>query len=171
MKALQTLLTYLLHLEKCQESTTFPASNMSHLTQIHSHHETHYKPYPDQCTYDCHLVHQMMTLPQKSPYQILGQLQQMLQSTQKTKNKEEEEDFQTVPLNDDHWTSKEIPERTLCIHEHGLPHGLCPYPCPYVNYQVSSYVDSLDLSDISEFEDYMVTSSDEDIQALEDMPY
>ena len=39
-----------------------------------------------------------------------------------------------VPLNDDHWTSEEIPERTLCIHEHGLPHGLCPYPYPYVNY-------------------------------------
>ena len=42
---------------------------------------------------------------------------------------------------------------------------------PYANYQISSYVDSLDLSDISEFEDYMVTSSDEDIPALEDMPY
>ena len=27
------------------------------------------------------------------------------------------------------------------------------------------------LSDISEFEDYMVTSSDEDIPALEDTPY
>ena len=34
-----------------------------------------------------------------------------------------------VPLNDDHWTSEEIPERTLCIHEHGLPHGLFPYTC------------------------------------------
>ena len=84
---------------------------------------------------------------------------------------EEGEDFQTVPLNDDHWTSKEIPERTLCIHEHGLPHRLCPYPCPYVNYQIPSYVDSLDLSDISEFEDYMVTSSNEDIPALEDTLY
>ena len=51
-----------------------------------------------------------------------------------------------VPLNDDHWTSEEIPERALCIHEHGLPHGLCPYPCPYTNYQISSYIDSLDLS-------------------------
>ena len=54
-----------------------------------------------------------------------------------------------VPLNDDHWTSEEIPDRTLCSHEHGLPHGLCPYPCPYVNYQMPSYIDSLDLSDIS----------------------
>ena len=77
-----------------------------------------------------------------------------------------------VPLNDEHWTSKEIPERTLCIHELGLPHGLCPYPCPYVNYQMPSYMDSLeDLSDILDFEDYMVTSSDEDIPAFEDTPY
>ena len=43
---------------------------------------------------------------------------------------DEEEDFQMVPLDDEHWTSKETPERTLCIHEHGLPHGLCPYPHP-----------------------------------------
>ena len=34
-----------------------------------------------------------------------------------------------------------------------------------------SYLHSLDLSDISDFEDYMVSSSDEDIPAFEDMPY
>ena len=84
---------------------------------------------------------------------------------------EEEEDFQTVPLDDDYWTTKEIPDRTLCIHEHALLHGLCPYPCTYGNYQVSSYVDSLDLSDISDFEGIMITSSNEDIPALEDTPY
>ena len=88
-----------------------------------------------------------------------------------SEDKEEEEDFQMVPLNDDHWTSEEIPERTLCIHEHGLPHGLCPYPCPDVNYWIPSYIDSLDLSGILGFEDYMVTSSNEDIPALEDRPY
>ena len=76
-----------------------------------------------------------------------------------------------VPLDDDHWTSKEIPERTLCIHEHGLPHGLCPYPCPYVDYQMPSYIDSLDLSDILAFEDYMITSSNEAIPAFGYMPY
>ena len=32
-------------------------------------------------------------------------------------------------------------------------------------------MDSLDLSDISDFEDIMITSSDEDIPALEDTPY
>ena len=84
---------------------------------------------------------------------------------------EEEEDFQMVPLNDDHWTTEEIPNRTLCIHEHALPHGLCPYPCPYANYLTPSYADSMDLSDISNFKDIMIMSSDEDIPALEDMPY
>ena len=62
---------------------------------------------------------------------------------------EEEEDFQMVPLNDDHWTTQDIPDRTLGIHEHALPHILCLYPCPYANYQIPLYVDTLVLSDIS----------------------
>ena len=37
-----------------------------------------------------------------------------------------------------------------------------PISMPIANYQ-TSYFDTLDLSDISEFEDYMTTSSDEDI--------
>ena len=82
-----------------------------------------------------------------------------------------EEDFPTVPLHDEHWDMEEIPERTLCIHEHSLPHGLCPYPCPYANYQTSSYYDSLELCDISEFEDIMTTSSNEDIPPLKDIGY
>ena len=85
-------------------------------------------------------------------------------------SEDKEEDFQMVPLDDEHWTSEETPERTLCVHEHGLPHGLCPYPCPYMNYQMPSYMDSLDLSDISDYEDYMVTSSNEDIPGMEEMP-
>ena len=84
---------------------------------------------------------------------------------------EEEEDFQTVPLDDEHWDMEEIPDRHLCIHEHSLPHGLCPYPCPYLDYQAPSYYDNLDLSDISEFEDLMTTSSDEDIPVLDDIGY
>ena len=35
----------------------------------------------------------------------------------------EEEDFQTVLLDDEHWTTKEIPDRPLCVHEHLLSHG------------------------------------------------
>ena len=83
---------------------------------------------------------------------------------------EEEEDFPMVPLDNDHWTTKEIPERLFCVHKHGLPHGLCQFPCPYTN-----YLDSLDLSDISNYEeffvDYMITSSDEDIPGMEVTPY
>ena len=73
-----------------------------------------------------------------------------------------EEDFQTILLEDECWNLEKIPDRPLCIHELSLPHGLCPYPCPYANYQ-TSYYNTLDLSDISKFEDIMTTSSDEDI--------
>ena len=83
----------------------------------------------------------------------------------------EEEDFQTVLLNEEHWDMEEIPDRHLCIHEHSLPHGLCPYPCPYSDYQASSYYNTLDLSDIPKFEDVMTTSSNEDISALNDIRY
>ena len=74
-------------------------------------------------------------------------------------------------MDDKHWTTEEVPDRPLYIHEHALPHGLCLYPCPYVDYLIPSYADSLHLSDISNFEDIMIMSSDEDIPALEDMPY
>ena len=46
-----------------------------------------------------------------------------------------------------------------------------PYPCPYANYQMPSYIDSLDLSDILDYEDYMVTSSNEEIPGMEEVPY
>ena len=81
---------------------------------------------------------------------------------------EEEEDFQTVPLDDAHWDMEEIPDRHLCIQKHSL---LCPYPCPNSDYQASSYYDTLDLSNISELEDLMTTSSNEDIPALKDVEY
>ena len=81
---------------------------------------------------------------------------------------DEEEDFQTIPLDDEHWTTEEIPDRPLYIHEHTLPHRQCPYPCPYVDYQTPPYFETMDLSGISKFEDLMTTFSDEDIPALED---
>ena len=84
-------------------------------------------------------------------------------------NPEEKEDFPTVSIDDEHWNMEEIPDRHLYIHEHSLPHGLCPYPCPYSDYMTSSYYDTLDLSDISKFEDLMTTSSDEDIPALDEV--
>ena len=45
-------------------------------------------------------------------------------------------------------------------------------PMPlHANYQMPSYMDTLDLSDISDYEDYMVTSSNEDILGMEVVPY
>ena len=84
---------------------------------------------------------------------------------------EEEEDFQTISLDDEHWTTEEIPDRPLCIHKHLLPHGLCPFPRPYVDYQSPSYYETMDLTDISKFEVLMTTSSDEDIPVLKDSTY
>ena len=86
---------------------------------------------------------------------------------------DEEKDFQTVPIDDEHWTTEMVPERTFCIHENGLPNNVCQYPCPYGNNNNSvSYMDSLDLSDISDYEDYMMTTSDnEELPGLEEVPY
>ena len=82
---------------------------------------------------------------------------------------EEEEDFPTVSLDDDHWNVEEIPDRHLCIYKHSLLYGLCPYPYPYLDYTSSSYYDTLDFSDISEFDDLMPTSSNEDIPVLDEV--
>ena len=86
---------------------------------------------------------------------------------------DEEEDFQRVPMDDKHWTTEMVPERTFCIHENGLPNNVCQYPCPYGNNNDSvSYMDSLDLSNISDYEDYMMTTSDnEELPGLEEVPY
>ena len=136
---------------------------MHHLIQNWSHYKIHHKLYPDLYADDFYSVH-LMTLHLH--------LEQLTPSTLEfSEDEEDKEDFQTVPIDDDHWTSEEIPVRTLCIYEHGLPHGLCPYPCPYANYQTPSYMDSLDLSDILDFENYMVMSSDKDIPGMEEMPY
>ena len=66
---------------------------------------------------------------------------------------DEEEDFQTVPIDNEHWMTDIVPERTFCIHENGLPNNICQYPCPYGNSDTVSYMDSLDLSDILDYED------------------
>ena len=86
---------------------------------------------------------------------------------------DEEEDFQTVPIDDEHWTTEMVPERTFCIHENGLPNNVCQYPCRYGNNNNSvSYMDSLEVSDISDYEDYMMTTSnDEELPGLEEVPY
>ena len=80
---------------------------------------------------------------------------------------DEEEDFPTVPLDDKHCTSDIVPERTFCIHKNGLPNNICQHPCPYGSNDTVSYMDSLDLSDILDYEDYMITSSDEELLGME----
>ena len=84
----------------------------------------------------------------------------------------EDEDFQTVPMDDEHWTTEMVPERTFCIHENGLPNNVCPYPCTYGANNTTWYIDSLDLSNISDIEDhFLTTSDDEELPGLEEVPY
>ena len=84
----------------------------------------------------------------------------------------EEEDFPTVPLDDEHWTAEIVPERTFSIHKNGLPNNVCQHPCPYGNNGTVSYMDSLVLSDILDYEDNMMTTSDdEDLLGIEEAPY
>ena len=84
---------------------------------------------------------------------------------------DEEEDFPTVPLDDEHWTSDIVPERPFCIHKNGLPNNICQHPCPSGSNDTASYMDSLDLSDILDYEDYMVTSSNEELPGMEEVLY
>ena len=86
---------------------------------------------------------------------------------------DEEEDFQTVPIDDEHWITEMVPERTFCIHDDGIPNNVCQYPCPYGNNNNSvSYMDSLEISNISDYEDYMMTTSNnEELPGLEEVPY
>ena len=84
----------------------------------------------------------------------------------------EDKDFQTVPLDNEHWSTEMIPERTFCIHENGLPSNVCSYPCPYGCNGTALYIDSLNLSDISDLEDhFLTTSNDEELPGLEEVPY
>ena len=75
-------------------------------------------------------------------------------------------------MDDEHWTTEMVPERTFFIHENGLPNNVCQHPCPYGSNNSVSYMDSLDLSNISDYEDYMMTTSgDQELPVLEEVPY
>ena len=63
-------------------------------------------------------------------------------STVYSDSPDEEEDFPTVPLDDEHWTSDIVPEKTFCIHENGLPNNICQHPCPYGSNDSVSYMDN-----------------------------
>ena len=103
-------------LRKHEESTMFLALNMLCSIWNQSHHKTHHKTPPrpgcrwlsfsstDDYNTHASTPHTPRATPASTP--------------EYSEDEEEEEDFQMVPLNNDHWTSEEIPERTLCIHEH-----------------------------------------------------
>ena len=83
-----------------------------------------------------------------------------------------EEHFPTVSLDDDFWMEEPVPKRHLCIHEDAL-HNLCPYPCPYDSNQLHTTQEDtmqyIDLDDIFEFPDVMISTNDHDAPSLEDI--
>ena len=84
----------------------------------------------------------------------------------------EDENFLTVPMDDEHWTTELAPKRTFCIPKNGLHNNICSYPCPYRSNNTISYIDSLDLSDVSDLEDhFLTTSDDEELPGLEEVLY
>ena len=122
------------------------ASFDPNLVMLHSTVQSHLRPVHRQLTYsssdNSDALEDTSPVPRATPTDAQVYLEE-----------DEEEDFQMVPLDDEHWTTKEGPDRMLCIDEHALLHGLCPYPCPSANYLLPSYINSMDLSDISDFED------------------
>ena len=92
--------------------------------------------------------------------------------TSEEEEEEVEEHFSTTPLDDDVWMEEPFPDRHLCFHEQSQAHDLCPYPCPYSMDQLhlapelTSVPQNMDLSDIFDFQDVMMTASDKDISSL-----
>ena len=82
----------------------------------------------------------------------------------------EDEDFPTAPLDDDIWLEDSALNRCLCIHEQSQPHFLCSYPWPCrLEDTPSPYYEIMDLSDISDFQDVMTTTSDKEIPDIDDV--
>ena len=88
-----------------------------------------------------------------------------------------EENFSTAPLDDDIWLEDAVPDRPLCIHEQTQAHYQCSCPCQYSldlphlapEDAPAPYYEIMDLSDISDFQDVMTTTSEEDIPDLGDI--
>ena len=96
----------------------------------------------------------------------------MMPQTSDDEESYEDEDFQTGPMDDEHWTTEMVPVGTFCIHNNGLPNDVCLYPCPYGTNGTASCIDSLDSNDISDLEDhFLTTSDDEELPGLEEVPY
>ena len=89
---------------------------------------------------------------------------------------EEDDDMEehslTVPLDGDFWMEEPVQERHLSIHENAQ-HDLCPYPCPCnlnpLHLMQEEALQYTDLSDIFEFPDVVLSTSDDDVPSLEDI--
>ena len=154
-----------------------PLQKPPHIHHISSIEHVSFKPvHTTPCNTTIMTPHSSPQTPTRPVYQYLSFNSNSDQDPDNTpvyldSSDEEEEDFQMVPLDDEHWTSEQVPERTFCIHENGLPQNSCLYPCPYGSNDTVSYMDSLNLRDILDYEDYMVTSSDEELPGMEEVPY
>ena len=74
----------------------------------------------------------------------------------------------TMNIGQQSWHQKEHSAYT----ENGLPNNVCSYPCPYGSNNTLSYIDSLNLSDVSDLEDHFLTTSDEEeLPGLEEVLY
>ena len=96
-----------------------------------------------------------------------------------------DEHFPTVPLDNDVWAEKDIPDRCLCIHERpDEPNHQCSYPCPYDSNttfwmdllhsmpqtEALFTYDPMEFSGISsDLPDIMTTTSNADIPDLDDV--
>ena len=89
----------------------------------------------------------------------------------------EEENFPIALLDDNIWLEDPVPDRHLCLHEQSQLHSQYSYSCPYnldlphsgPEDAAAPYYEMMDLSNISDFQDVMTTTSDEDIPDLDDV--
>ena len=87
----------------------------------------------------------------------------------------EEGHFPTISLHDNIWLEGPVSDRHLHIHDLSQLNCECSYPCPYSldlpfsTLEDMPYHKMMDLTDISEFQDIIMTISDENIPDLEDV--
>ena len=151
MKVMRVVLIQLIyqpHYKRLLAFTMFPAWNMPHSTQWPPHLAVHHKLLLDQCA-DTYPLAQLTTT-----------LQTALQYAQ-TAQMKRKKIFRQYP-----WMMN-----TGLLKKHLKEPFVCQCLCPYGNLNTNSYIDSLDLSDILDYEDYMVTSSDEEIPGMEEVSY
>ena len=76
----------------------------------------------------------------------------------------------TAELDDEIWLEDPVPDRCLCVHKQSQPHFLCAHPCPYrLEDTPAPYYKMMNISDISDFQDVMTTTGDDDIPDLDDV--